>query len=139
MTGAEMAAAAAQLVGTPFRLHGRDPASGLDCIGVLAAALASCGRAAYLPNGYALRNRVLPELSGFVAGNSLLPATGCIASGDVLLVRAGPGQFHVLIAASEGNFVHANASLKRVICSALPVDWPIIAHWRLAPPGIEEK
>lgn len=139
MTGEDLAAAALDLVGTKFRLHGRDPASGLDCIGLLAAALASCGRPARLPNGYALRNRILPELGAFIAGCGLVPAKGECAPGDIFLVLAGPGQFHLLVAAENRQFVHAHAGLRRVVrCDTRP-DWPIIGHWRLATQAIEEQ
>ncbi len=36
---ADLAAAALNLIGTPFRLHGRDPATGLDCVGLVAEAM----------------------------------------------------------------------------------------------------
>ena len=138
MSGKQLAGAAQALVGTPFRMHGRDPATGLDCIGVLAASLAACGRQAALPNGYALRNRRLPELGRFAADCGLVAITDQVSTGDVLLVQAGPGQFHLLVAADNGGFIHAHAGLRRVVRSAAPLDWPVIAHWRLAPPGIEE-
>jgi cell wall-associated NlpC family hydrolase len=138
MSGRQLAAAAEQLVGAPFRLHGREPASGLDCVGVLAAALAACGKAARLPNGYALRNRVLPQLGAFVSGSGFAAAAGPIEPGDALLVQAGPGQVHLLVAAGCGGFIHAHAGLRRVVrCHGLP-DWPVIAHWRLKLPEIEE-
>ncbi len=38
------AEAAESLVGIRFRLFGRDPAYGLDCVGLVAAALARSGR-----------------------------------------------------------------------------------------------
>ena len=132
MSGDELSANALALVGTPFRLHGRDPATGLDCVGVLAAALAACGTTPRLPNGYVLRNRILPELGEYVAGNGLVPATGPLATGDVVLVRAGPCQVHLLIAAGSEHFVHAHAGLRRVICGELPANWPILRHWRIA-------
>ena len=138
MTGETLVKVALELVGTPFRLHGRDPATGLDCIGVIAAALGACGRQAELPNGYALRNRRLPEFGAFAAGCGLVAVTGPVAAGDVLLVQSGPGQFHLLIAAGNGGFIHAHAGLRRVVRSEAPLDWPVIAHWRLAPPAIEE-
>ena len=40
-SGAAIAAAARALVGVPFRLQGRDPALGLDCVGLVGAALPS--------------------------------------------------------------------------------------------------
>lgn len=130
-----MARAAEALVGAPFRLHGRDPATGLDCIGVLAASLAACGVSAHLPGGYALRTRALPKLDEFVSGCGLLPVAGIALSGDVLLLRAGPLQFHLAIASSQARFVHAHAGLRRVIHSDLPLHWPVIAHWRLGTPS----
>ena len=38
-TGEALATAAEQLIGIPFRLHGRNPETGLDCVGVVAAAV----------------------------------------------------------------------------------------------------
>lgn len=131
MTGDELTEQAKSLVGAPFRLHGRDPATGLDCLGVFAAALAACGMSARLPNGYLLRNRILPQMDEYVVGSGLVPATGPIVPGDVVLVRAGPCQLHLLIAAENENFVHAHAGLRRVIYGELPADWPVLRHWRI--------
>jgi cell wall-associated NlpC family hydrolase len=39
-----LATAAETLVGSRFRLHGRDPETGLDCVGVVAAAMAAIGQ-----------------------------------------------------------------------------------------------
>ena len=93
MIGNQLARAAEALVGAPFRLHGRDPATGLDCIGVLAISLAACGRPVHLPAGYALRTRALPQLDTFVAGCGLEAATGPPLPGDALLLRVGPISF----------------------------------------------
>jgi len=129
MTGGDLAQAALALVGSPFRLHGRDPATGLDCIGVLAAALG--GRAA-LPGGYRLRMRDLPDLSGAAATCGFEPASDAIAPGDVLMVQVGPCQFHLMIAASAGRFIHAHAGLGRVVLWDAQIEWPVVHHWRLA-------
>jgi cell wall-associated NlpC family hydrolase len=131
MSGAQLAEAARALVGAPFRLHGRDPASGLDCVGVLAASLVSCGRPVHVPQGYALRNRTLPRLDAFVSACGLVPAEGPALPGDVLLVRAGPGQFHLLISTGAQRCIHAHASLRRVVEADLPPHWPLVEHWRL--------
>lgn len=133
MTGSELATRALTLVGTQFRLHGRDPTTGLDCVGVLAAALAANGATPRLPNGYVLRNRILPELGKFLFDIGLVSATGPVVAGDVMLVRTGPCQVHLLIAVGNEHFVHAHAGLRRVICGELPADWPILKHWRMAP------
>ena len=73
MSGAALAAAAESLVGTRFRLHGRDPDTGLDCVGLLAASLAAIGRAAPLPNGYRLRARSLPGLEAANSSSASMP------------------------------------------------------------------
>jgi hypothetical protein len=128
MTGAELASAVEALVGTKFRLHGRDPATGLDCIGVLAAAM---GGGSSFPNHYALRARHLPDLSALAADFGFSPVQGSLAPGDVLMLRLGPCQFHLMIAVTHNRLVHAHAGLRRVICSDALQDWQIASHWRL--------
>jgi cell wall-associated NlpC family hydrolase len=134
VSAAALAEAAAGLVGTRFRLHGRDPATGLDCIGLFAAAMASIGRPVLLPNGYALRTRnpgallPNPESLGFVA------ASGPIEPGDVLLLAVGPAQFHLGVAIEPEILAHAHAGLRRVVSGPLSRDWRIAGHWRLSAP-----
>ena len=131
MSGETLAAAAEALVGTRFRLHGRDPETGLDCIGVLAAALAALERPAPLPCGYRLRTHRLPPLRALAGACGFSEAGRPILPGDVLLVRTAPCQFHLVIAAARGRFVHAHAGLKRVVMLDRLPDWPIAGHWRL--------
>lgn len=139
MTGAQLAEAASGLVGAPFRLHGRDPRTGLDCLGVLAAACEALGRQTALPNGYALRMRRMPEASRIAAGLGLQPASGAVLPGDVLMLRPSPCQLHIAIAADARSLVHAHAGLRKVVRGPLPGDWPIAAHWRLPPPAPASK
>lgn len=133
MTGTDLAAAAATLIGTPFRLHGRDPETGVDCIGLFVAAMARCGRAAALPTGYPLRlrslNGWLPDPGGVGFAVADLP----FEPGDVVMIEPGPAQFHLAIAAPDQGWVHAHAGLRRVVHTrALPAG-PVLNHWRLAP------
>lgn len=130
MNGQQLAAGAEALVGSPFRLHGRDPATGLDCVGVLAAALSSAGHPHHLPNSYTLRNRSLLDTFPIAQLCGLSPASGNIVPGDVLICRVSPCQFHIAIAASQDGFVHAHAGLRRVVLAPGPLPWPIIQHWR---------
>ena len=130
MTGELLAHAAQTLVGTAFRLHGRDPATGLDCVGVLAASLNAAGNHHALPNGYILRNRTLPDLSKTAEQCGLIDAEGECAVGDVVICRVSPCQFHLAIALGPGGFVHAHAGLRRVVLSPGPLPWPILQHWR---------
>ncbi|SFF74006.1 hypothetical protein SAMN05518801_101117 [Novosphingobium sp. CF614] len=130
LTGAALAEAARALVGVPFRLHGRDPALGLDCIGVLEAACSARGLTVRLPGGYALRGRRLPPVAGIAARLGLREAAGPIEAGDVVMVRPGPCQHHLAIATAPDRFVHAHAGLRRVVEGPIPADWPVAGHWR---------
>ena len=132
MTCAHLAGAAEALVGAPFRLHGRDPATGLDCVGVVTAALRASGRPVVEPNGYGLRNRSIAPLLELAEANRLVEAEGAVEPGDVLLVKPGPGQHHLLIASPTG-FIHAHAGLRRVVAQPSPLPWPIERRWRLEP------
>lgn len=126
MTGFDVALAAQALVGVRFRLHGRDPAAGLDCVGLVAAALQ-----AVAPAGYGLRNRDISGPMAYATTAGLTETSGDIAPGDVLLVRCGAVQHHLLIAGPGGGFIHAHAGLRRVVATPGPLPWPLERHWRL--------
>lgn len=127
------AAAAEALVGAPFRLHGRDPAHGVDCIGLVGVALERCGRRVRYPHGYRLRNADAKPWLGLAAANGLVSAAGPVRRGDILLVTPGPAQHHLLVALGGGWFVHAHAGLRRVVRHQ-PDPAPVAqAHWRPVP------
>lgn len=129
-----LANAARHLAGSPFRLHGRDPGTGLDCIGVLAAALKDAGMPAPLPTGYSLRSRSIAGLEFIAVQCGFGPVCGEMEAGDVILARPNACQFHLLIALEQDSFVHAHAGIGRVILSAWPQDWRIASHFRLLQP-----
>ena len=137
MTGEDLARAAATLIGVPFRLHGRDPQTGLDCIGVLACALEQAGRPATLPCEYSLRSRAVPAFGQIARIAGFLPATGQLETGDVLIVRPGPCQHHLLITLGRDTCVHAHLGLKRVVSGPMRRDWPTLGRWRIAAPTQE--
>ncbi len=129
--GQQLADAAQALVGSRFRLHGRNPVTGLDCVGVLSVALIAIGRAAPLPDAYRLRSRAVPDLPRIARDCGMVAINDALQAGDVLVARIGPCQFHVLIAADDGRVVHAHAGLGRVIISPMSHEWQIAGHWRL--------
>lgn len=131
MSGRALAAAAERLVGTPFRLHGREPARGLDCVGLVAAALAAVGRPVAPPSGYRLRQTDPRRLVAAAARCGLVETAGPTAPGDVVLVRPGPAQLHLVIAGSAGGFVQAHAGLGRVVLTPGALEWPAERRWRL--------
>jgi cell wall-associated NlpC family hydrolase len=123
---ARVALAAEALIGVPFRLYGRDPATGLDCVGLVALALG-----ADAPRDYRLRNRDISSALALAPFAGLADADGPVEPGDVLLARSGPAQHHLLIADTRGGFVHAHAGLRRVVATPGPLPWPVERRWRL--------
>ncbi len=122
------AARAEALTGAPFRLGGRDPATGLDCVGLVAAAL---GEGVGTPSGYRFRNSSIATHLGFATRAGFAPATGPVARGDLILARPGPAQHHLLVVLGPDRFVHAHAGLRRVALHLARLPWPLEAHWRL--------
>ncbi len=133
MTGVELAEAARALVGTRFRLGGRDPATGLDCIGLLEAAMHCCGRPVRLPHGYSLRLLDADAWLPNPAKAGFIMAAPPFAPGDAVLLRVGPAQFHLAIRAVDSGWVHAHAGLRRVVHQTATPDGEIVHHWRPAP------
>lgn len=129
------AQAAESLVGIRFRLFGRDTAYGLDCVGLVAAALARSGRSVSVPTGYGLRNADIADFLPFAMRAGLEPCIGDPMRGDVLLLRPGPAQHHLAIATAPHMIVHAHAGLRRIVAQPLPTDpasgMPILRAWRL--------
>lgn len=121
-------AAARDLVGVRFRLQGRSRASGVDCVGLAALALAEAGHEAVLPRGYGLRSGDETLARAWLARAGLL-AVERPHAGDVVLVRPGPLQLHLMILVPDGH-VHAHAGLGRVVETPGPSPWPVIDHWR---------
>lgn len=133
MTGeaSSLAQAAQRFIGVPFRLHGRDPAAGLDCVGLVASALTAMGRVPIIPRAYSLRNSDIAELLTFASANAFEDHAGPIEPDNLILVRPGPAQFHLLIAEHSGSFIHAHAGLRRVVRMPGRLAWTIDRQWRL--------
>lgn len=129
--GLLLARAAERLVGTRYRLHGRDPATGLDCIGLLSAALAGIGRRHVLPTGYTLRTREATALEETARACGFAPAASPARPGDVAFLRVAPCQFHLAIAGDRQTFIHAHAGLRRVVAAPSLGDWLVVSTWRL--------
>ena len=131
--GARFAEAASTFVGTPFRLHGRDPDTGLDCVGLVAASLLAIGYRPTVPRGYRLRNTSIDQWLGAAALSGFVAAAGPIRPGDLLLITPGPCQNHLMIADHDGRVIHAHAALGRVVRHANARETKPLMQWRLAP------
>lgn len=112
-------------VGVPFRPQGRDPAYGLDCVGLIAWA----GRVppAQVPARYAMRGGSADAV-GAALDAAGLRRIAAARAGDVMLAEAGPWQFHLLLRTADG-FVHADAGIGRVVAVPGDVPWPVRGVW----------
>lgn len=134
-------AAARSAIGARFRVHGRDPAYGLDCVGLVALAVRAGGVTTIVPNDYALRSGDADAVAAMIAAAGLVTAHAP-GAGDVLLCRPGPGQLHLVIDGGvrrdhpPGSIIHADAQLRRVVERPGPPPWPVIGRWRI--PNAEE-
>ena len=127
--GNSVAARARSLVGVRFRPQGRRLEHGLVCVGLVP--LAERLPVALVPTGYRMRSEVAEEAMGLDFDGRVEPiALEEARSGDVLLVRTGPGQHHFLVLVENG-FVHADARLGRVVETPGAVAWPVMAAWRM--------
>lgn len=126
--GERIAAEALALVGTPFRLHGRSAETGLDCVGLAALAAARAGHEGTAPDHYGLRGGEFARFATWMADAGLRRVRRA-RSGDMVLVRAGPAQFHLMVVVPGGH-VHAHAGLRRVVEMPGASPWPVVGCWR---------
>ena len=130
--GARLASEAMRLVGVPFRIYGRDPAVGLDCVGLVVECLRTIGRKPSAPSGYRLRNSCIDHWLEEAKRSSLYEVAGAICPGDILLCATGPAQHHLMIATHNAWVVHAHAGLRRVVLQPLAREMHLLRQWRLS-------
>jgi cell wall-associated NlpC family hydrolase len=132
--GAAAFAAAQAMVGVRFRPQGCDPATGLDCAGLLWVAYAAAGRRLVRPGDYPLRGWRRERVEAALAAAGFQPAIGRARVGDAVLIALAAGQFHLGLIGTT-TFVHAHAGLRRVV--ETPLDAALLAapRWRL----VQEK
>lgn len=121
------AARAAALVGTRFRPQGRDPATGLDCLGLVLAAHRIMP--ANAPRDYRLRGAYRDQLLAAADRWFRRIAPGRARPGDLLVLEPAADQLHLAILTEQG-FVHADARLGRVVETPGPASWPLNAVLR---------
>lgn len=123
--GKAVAARARALVGVYFRPQGRTRETGLDCVGLVAAAL----RLEEVRADYRLRGGSIEAL-GKELEEAGLRQVKAVREGDVLVMRAGPEQLHMAMVTKAG-FVHAHAGIGHVVETPGAPEWPVIGIWRM--------
>jgi murein DD-endopeptidase / murein LD-carboxypeptidase len=124
----QFADAATRCIGARFRLQGRDPSTGLDCVGLVAWCAQTIGLPVMDSNDYVLASsaeKLMPHLlaSGFVMRPDLRPRAG-----DVLIFKLQNSLNHVGICTPRG-VVHADMRFRRVVEHRLDAFWQAqLAH-----------
>lgn len=128
--GERIAAAARALIGTRFRWHGRVPESGLDCVGLVAAAHRGAGLALpALPDRYARCGLDCDAAERWMSAAGLARGDGPARPGDVLFADMGEGQLHLMLRDGEA-VIHAHAGLRRVVRGPMPDEAAVLSVWR---------
>src|SRR3546814_15184944 len=102
------------MVGVRFRPQGKDPVTGLDCVGLVWAAYAAAGRRLVRPANYPLRGWGLERIEGALAVADFVRADDATRAGDVARIGNTAGQYHLDLLGQE-TFIHAHAWLRRVV------------------------
>ncbi len=113
------------LVGTRFRLHGRVPETGLDCVGLITCA---CPAIARPPEGYALRGGSAAGFAAMFIDNVMRQRAGDPCPGDILLLQPSAAQFHLGVWTGE-SLIHADGVLRRVVETPSAPPWPVLSGW----------
>ena len=121
------AARARALVGVPFRAQGRDPARGLDCVGLALAACLLPGR--LVRCDYRLRGDHRGELTRELLRHFRRVSRRQRRVGDLILMTVAENQMHLGLLTDRG-FVHADARLRRVVETPGGPEWPVIGTYR---------
>ncbi len=125
-----VATRALELVGTPFKLHGRSPQYGLDCVGLVAECLRNVGiKIDPLPR-YFLRGDYSQIAARFLCEpDFVLIENEGAEPGDIILVQIAADRQHFQVITRAG-LVHAHAGLGRIVLSPTEPEWPILRRWR---------
>ena len=115
------------LVGTRFRPQGRDPAAGLDCVGVVLLAYGIATDS--VPRDYRLSGDHRAQIERELARHFRPIGSNGSRIGDLMLLEISPNQLHLGIRTDAG-FVHADARIGRVVETPAPPQWPILATFR---------
>lgn len=113
------------LLGVPFRLHGRAPEHGLDCVGLAAAAY---GLSENVPTGYGLRSRDLAHWERIIRKQGFARRRVGWRSGDLIILCPGAAQIHMGVWTGV-SLIHADAGLGRIVETPGIPHWPVLSAW----------
>jgi murein DD-endopeptidase / murein LD-carboxypeptidase len=124
-------AAARACVGVRFRLQGRDPASGLDCIGLVIWSARQCGLALPDAQDYVLTDNPM-RLDVALRAAPILPVDpASLVAGDLVRLLSNGQPLHLAIC-GEGTLIHSDMRCRKVVEHRCTPDWHerIVAAYR---------
>ncbi len=128
MTKGEQAVARARAaIGVRFIAQGRDPAIGLDCVGLVLLAYAI--EAAGVRDDYRLGGAHRGPILAFANARFRRVARPRRRAGDLLLLRPGAAQWHLGIWTGDG-LLHADIVSRKIVERPGPPSWPVAAALR---------
>ena len=114
------------LIGTRFRAQGRDPDSGVDCLGLAIVAYDLDGHT--IRRDYRLSGEHRRELTAGLERQFRRVAQSQARAGDLMLMRTAERHYHLAIRTDAG-FVHADVRRGVVETPGAP-SWPVVASYR---------
>ena len=126
-----MIAAARQCLGVRFRLQGRNPATGLDCIGLMLWSASAAGLSIADQNDYVLHDDPGRLDAALAASPFIRAGTGAPQAGDIARFEHAGLALHLGII-TPATLIHADARLRRVVEHRLDDDWyrRLVSLWR---------
>lgn len=121
----DYAARSRALVGTRFRPQGHDSATGLDCVGLVAAAFGVSG----IRRNYRLRGGHRAEIEAGLRPSFRRVWRPQCRPGDVMIMQVADDQLHLGVRTADG-FVHADARLGRVVETPGGPPWRVLQVYR---------
>jgi murein DD-endopeptidase / murein LD-carboxypeptidase len=127
----EFVAAARTCLGARFRLQGRHPDTGLDCIGLVVWSARQCGIIVPDAHDYLLSDNPARLDAGLLAAPIFPIDTADLASGDLVRLLSHGQPLHLAIY-GESSLIHADIRCRKVVEQRLTQDWHerIVAAYR---------
>lgn len=129
----DVVVAARKYLDVRWKHQGRNPASGLDCLGLIVQVAKDLGVKPQDATDYTRTpdaRRLMAELE------SQLLRVSQYQIGDILLMRMGTNPQHLCIVTDKG-IIHAHANVRRVVEHGLDENWGSKIVCAFAIPGIE--
>ena len=125
--GEEAVMRARALLGTRFVAQGRDPATGLDCVGLVVIAYRLDPTA--VRDDYRLSGPHRDTILAFSNARFRRVSRRQMRPGDLLLLQPGAAQWHLGVW-TGGGLIHADATNRRIVERPGVPDWPVAAVLR---------